>query len=76
MGAAQGQEFLNDKIVVAQGVCEENGKEHNCLLVADPERKDIGWVVLLNRFGDPNIVLELDLKSGKSKVVWEKKNQI
>ena len=76
MGVAQGQEFLNGKVVVAQGICEENGKEHDCLLVADPERKDIGWVVLLNEQGRPNVVLELNLKSGKSKVVWEKKNQI
>jgi hypothetical protein len=76
MGVAQGQEFLNGKVVVAQGVCEENGKESPCLLVADPERKDIGWVVLLNREGRPSVVLELNLKSSKSKVVWDKKNQI
>lgn len=74
MGVAQAQEMLKGKVVVAQGICENESKQYDCLLVADPKRDDVGWLVLINNKGEPQKVFEINSK-GEAKEVWDKQKK-
>ena len=69
------QEMLNGKVVIGKGICSDIRDDHPCLLLIDPKRKDIAWIVAFGKDEKPLYVVEMDAKTGDQKIVWDRMNQ-